>query len=89
MKWNLIPGTLGIKIYTISVKGLVDSNIMPIAYCITEHMLAYFLTKALYGALFVKFRELIMGWKHIDILKMESPSTKEHVGNMYKVESRK
>ena len=45
-------------------------------------MLADFFTKALQGASFIKFREVIMGWKHIDTLQMGPPSTKERVGNM-------
>ena len=37
----------------------------------------------------MKFREVIMGWKHIDTLQMGPTSTKELVGNVEKVESRK
>ena len=66
------------------VKYRVDSNGMSIIYCSTEHMLADYFTKALQGALFLKFREVMMGWKHIDTLQMGPPSTKECVGNMDK-----
>ena len=52
-------------------------------------MLADFFTKALQGASFVKFHELIMGWKHIDILQMVPPSIKDHVGNVDEVKPRK
>ena len=37
-------------------------------------MLADFFTKPLQGALFHKFRAVIMGWKHIDTLKIPSQS---------------
>ena len=48
-----------------------------------------FFTKALQGALFIKFGDLIMGWKNIDKLWMVPPSTKERVGNVVKVGSNK
>ena len=48
-------------------------------------MLADFFTKALQGALFAKFCDVIMGWKHVDTLQMGPPSTKDHVGNLVKV----
>ena len=35
----------------------------------TELMLADFFTKPLQGALFLKFREVIMGWKDISTLE--------------------
>ena len=50
-------------------------------------MLAEFFTKSLQGALFAKFCDVIMVWKHVDTLQMGPPSTKEHVGNVVKVRS--
>ena len=50
-------------------------------------MLTDFFTKSLQGALFVKFRDVLMGWKHVDTLQMGPPSTKERVGNVVKVRS--
>ena len=50
-------------------------------------MLADYFTKYLQGALFPKFHNVIMGWKHVDILQMGPPSTKERVGNVVKVMS--
>ena len=50
-------------------------------------MFADFFTKSLQGALFAKFRDVIMGWKHVDNLQMVPPSTKERVGNLVKVGS--
>ena len=44
-------------------------------------MLADYFTKPLQGSLFKRFREVIMGWKHIDTLKTFIKSTKERVGN--------
>ena len=43
------------------MKCMVDSNVMSIAYCSIEQMFVDFFTKALQGALFIKFREVIMG----------------------------
>ena len=68
-------------------KDRVESNKISIAYCSTEHMLTDFLTKALQGALFSKFHDVIMGWKHVDTLHMIPTSTKEHVGNVIKFRS--
>ena len=50
-------------------------------------MLTDFLTKALQGALFSKFHDVIMGWKHVDTLHMGPPLTKERVGNVVKFRS--
>ena len=50
-------------------------------------MLAEFFTKALQGALFAKVCDMIMGWKNVDTLQMEPPSTKECVVNVVKVSS--
>ena len=57
------------------------------AYCNTEHMLTDFLTKALEGSLFVKFCDLVMGWKHVDTLQMGPHSTNQRVGILVKVRS--
>jgi hypothetical protein len=40
-----------------------------IVYCPTGQMLADYFTKPLQGAFFRMFREVIMGWKHVDTLK--------------------
>jgi hypothetical protein len=52
-------------------------------YCPTGKMLADYFTKPLQGRLFHLFRDVIMGWKHIDTLK-QAPSSmsKECVGDM-------
>ena len=71
------------------VKDWVDSNNMSITYCSTEHTIADLYTKNLQEALFVKFREVIIGWKYIDNLQMGPPSTKESVEKMDDVEPKK
>ena len=76
-----------IDIRYLFARKIIESNKMSIPYCSTEHILADFFTKALQGALFAKFRDVIMGWKHVDALQIGPPSTKEHVGNMVKVRS--
>ena len=60
---------------------------MSIAYCSTEHILADLFTKYLQESLFTDFRDVIMGWKHVDTLQMGPPSTKEIVGNLVKFRS--
>ena len=62
---------------------------MSIAYCNTEHMPEDFFTKSLQGCLFVRFHDVIMGWKQIDTLHMVPPLTKKNVGDMDEDESRK
>jgi len=42
---------------------------MNIVYCPTEEMLADFFTKPLQGALFRKFRDVVMGKEHVSTLK--------------------
>jgi KUP system potassium uptake protein len=65
------------------IKDQVDAKHLEIVYCPTEEMLADYFTKPLQGRLFHKFREVIMGWKHISSLKDPVPSpSKERVGDM-------
>jgi hypothetical protein len=65
------------------IKDQVDAKKLQIVYCPTEQMLADYFTKPLQGRLFHMFRDVIMGWKHVDTLK-EWPSSlpKERVGDM-------
>ena len=61
-----------------------------VVYCPTAKMLADFFTKPLQGSLFRKFRDVILGYKHIDTLLEEEDtlleddeedSTKERIGS--------
>ena len=54
------------------VKDRVDKNEFKIEYCPTESMLADFFTKPLQGGLYKKFRDVLMGYKHITTLFMNS-----------------
>jgi hypothetical protein len=65
------------------VKDRVDKGEFTIEYCPTEWMLADFFTKALQGALYHRFREIIMGWKHVDTIRDAAVSPiKERVENI-------
>jgi len=65
------------------IKDQVDQKKLEIVHCPTEEMLADYFTKPLQGKLFHRFRDVIMGWKHISTLKDEVPSSpKERVGDM-------
>ena len=63
------------------VKDRNDSNNTTITYCSTEHMLKDLFMKYFQRSLFMKFHDVIMGWKHIYTLQMGPPSIKDHVGN--------
>ena len=51
------------------VKDRVDKGEVKIEYCNTEVMLGDYFTKPLQGSLFHKFRDVIMGHRHINTLK--------------------
>ena len=78
-----------IDIRFIFVEDGSESSNMSISYCSTEHIIADLFTEVLQGALFVKTFEVIMGWKHVDTLHIQPPSTKELVGNVVETESSK
>ena len=64
------------------VKDRVNKGEFTIEYCPTEWMIADFFTKPLQGALYHKFRAIIMGWKHVDSIRDSTISSpKERVGN--------
>ena len=75
-----------INIIYFFVKDRIKMNNIPISYRSTDHMLAYFFTEALQGALFVNSFEVIMIQKLVSPIQMGPPSTKEHVGNVVEVE---
>ena len=67
------------------IKDRLDSENIQVKYCPTEKMLADFFTKPLQGSLFRKFRDVILGYKHISELENESetiksPACQERVG---------
>ena len=62
------------------VKDRVDKGELSIQYCPTHHMLADYFTKPLQGSLFHKFRNVIMGYNHINTLSLPT-EIKERVGN--------
>ena len=51
------------------VKDRYDMGEIELRYYPTELMLVDFFTKPLQGALFLKSREVIMGWKYISTLE--------------------
>ena len=61
---------------------------MSIESCSTEHMLVDFFIEYFQGYIFVKLRDVIMGWKHIYTPQMKPPLTKERVENVDEVDSR-
>ena len=65
------------------IKDRLESEGIDLQYCPTAKMIADFFTKPLQGALFQKFRDIIMGYKHIDTIHdvTEETSAQERVGN--------
>ena len=65
------------------MKDRVETENIRIVYCPTEQMLADFFTKPLQGALFLKFKRVLMGHAHVDTLALpltSSPTAEERVG---------
>ena len=63
------------------MKGRLDKKEMRVAYCLTHLMLADFFTKPLMGDLFIKLRDLIMGYTSIfDLYPTLLQSIKERFG---------
>ena len=62
------------------VKDRIDKGEMEVQYCPSHEMLADYFTKPLQGSLFNRLRDVIMGYKHIDTLKIHKHlSLKERV----------
>jgi hypothetical protein len=75
------PNSRHIDIRYFFIKDRMEIEDFVVKHCPTEQMLADFFTKPLQGNLFRKFREVIMGHKHIDSLKEPMPSpSRERVG---------
>jgi hypothetical protein len=81
------PNSRHIDIRYFFIKDRLESDGFEVKHCPTEQMLADFFTKPLQGSLFRKFREVIMGHKHIDSLKHPKPiASEERVGEGSKPE---
>jgi hypothetical protein len=62
------------------VKDRVDKKEIEVKYCPTHLMLADYFTKALQGSLFRTFRDIIMGYVHVDTILLDpSHPLKERV----------
>ena len=57
------------------IKDRIESENIKVEYCPTEKMVADFFTKPLQGNLFRKFRDVVMGYKHISSLYDQSEQT--------------
>jgi hypothetical protein len=75
------PKSRHIDIRYFFIKNCLDLEHIDVKHCLTEQMLANFFIKSLQGSLFRKFRDVIMGHKHIDSLKETVPAPfQERVG---------
>jgi Reverse transcriptase (RNA-dependent DNA polymerase)/Zinc knuckle len=74
------PNSRHIDIRYFFIKDRLNAEQVAVVHCPTEQMLADFFTKPLQGSLFRKFRDVIMGQKHIDTLKTSTvPPSQERV----------
>ena len=63
------------------IKDRTNANDINIRHCPTTLMLADFFTKPLQGALFTRFRDVILGHKHVNSLNVgPTPEPEERVG---------
>ena len=75
------PKSRHIDIRYFFIKDRTASTGIVIRHCPTLQMLADFFTKPLQGALFRRFRDVILGYKHIDTLAdVDEPVAQERVG---------
>ena len=66
------------------MKDMIKTDGINVRHCPTAEMLADFLTKPLQGSLFRKFRQVLLGYEHVDVLSKgvtRASSTEERVGN--------
>ncbi len=65
------------------IKDRLESENIEVEYCPIEKMLVDFFTKALQGNLSCKFRDVVLGYKHINSLDMtnEESSSQERVSS--------
>jgi len=65
------------------IKDRVKNEMISIKYCPTQMMIADFFTKPLVGKLFIRFRDVVLGYKHISSLeeyRNEKSSSQERIG---------
>jgi len=75
------PKSRHINIRHFWIKDRSAAEGIAIRHCPTLQMLADFFTKPLQGNLFRKFRDVILGYKHVDTLAMvPTPTAEERVG---------
>jgi hypothetical protein len=75
------PNSRHIDIRYFFIKDRIGLETIDVQHCPTEQMLADFFTKPLQGSLFRKFREVVLGHRHIDSLKQTPPTpSQERVG---------
>ena len=76
------PNSRHIDIRYFFIKDRIGLETIDVQHCPTEQMLVDFFTKPLQGSLNRKFREVILGHKHIDSLKPPVPTpSQERVGD--------
>ena len=76
------PRSRHIDIRFFWIKDSTKANGIDIRHCPTLQMLADFFTKPLQGALFHKFRDVLLGYKHVNSLNLApSPELEERVGD--------
>ena len=69
------------------IKDRLESENIQVEHCPTEKMIADFFTKPLQGNLFRRFRDIILGYKHISTIHEEDGSD-EHVSIQERVEKK-
>jgi hypothetical protein len=75
------PNSRHIDIRYFFIKDRLGLEDIDVQHCPTEQMLADFFTKPLQGSLFRKFRDVVLGQKHINSLKQTMPvPSQERVG---------
>ena len=78
------PRSRHINIRYFWIKDRVKQEHISIRHCPTEDMIGDFFTKPLQGSLFVRFRDVILGSKHVDTLNPTTATIvplEERVGN--------
>ena len=76
------PKSRHINIRYFWIKDRTKAEGIAIRHCPTLHMLADFFTKPLQGILFKRFRDVILGYKHVNSLALDVPHlAEERVGD--------